>query len=687
MKLQSLELENFRQFGGKQTIEFATGDDGGNVTVIYGANGAGKTTLLNAFTWALYGQLGKDMEEQERLITDAVWEQAPIGAHVTCGVTLTFEHNGSQYRLRRSVNATKNSAKQAIHYSDILLTCSGKDGTWRNIESHTDSIDQILPERLARFFFFNGERIEHLVQRDAYEDIQAAVKTLLGLEQYERSVDHLPEVEKVFAAELRKLGKSRSSDLVAQLEQEKEQQEHLLTEQKRLKGEVAHLNDEIEQLEHTLRQHEATQQLQARRDEQRSVLNAAEERLRDARRGRAEVLTRRAYRIWLADLLPYVDQLASGLHDRGELPAPLKRQFVDERLESGVCICGTSLKPGEDPYKHVEEWRLKAGLAEVEGAWQQMKGHSKGVGNLADEPISELQHYNSEIAAASEAHRKAEEILNEVAAHLQKVGPEDTQKLERRQQEVRRKVVEHQFRLRDIASELAECWSQVRALADKLKKAHGENEKIEILRQRVALTNEAAKVIKQMLDTASESVRRRLNAKVRAIHAGITIKPFIPELNDAFELRLWANEGEDRLPVAKSTGENQLLSLAFVGALAHLCRDQAEQGESVQLVGRIGGLYPIVMDAAFGNLDTNYREAVARALPGTAPQVVVITSRSQAEGVVSRELAPHTGAEYVICIHTTKTDARRETISLQGREWDYVIPAADYDSADLKRVG
>ncbi|TMR22633.1 hypothetical protein ETD86_10900 [Nonomuraea turkmeniaca] len=686
MKLLSLELENFRQFVGQQRIDFAAGGEDGNVTLIYGANGAGKTTLLNAFTWLLYGSLSSDVEEQERLITDAVWEQAPIGGDLCCGATLLFEHNGSQYRLRRTIKTRKGSPRQQVRQPDVTLTIAADDGTWRDVPSYSDTLDQVLPERLAQFFFFNGERIEHLVHREAFEDIQAAIKTLLGLEQYERSLDHLPAVEKTFASELRKLGNSRASELVAQLESEKERQTKLLTEQRRLRGEVAHLKDEVDQLDQLLRQHEATAQLQSRRDEQRRALDDAEERRRQARQARAEVLTRKAYRVWVAELLPHVESLHTDLHERGELPAPLKRQFVDERLKVGICICGTPLRPGEEPYAHVEEWRLKAGLAEVEGIWQEMRGRAKNLAEEAGDVVTMLQRHTREIAAASEAYRQAEETLNEIAAQLQKVGPEDAQELERRRNEVRDKIQDDEFRLRDIDRELQEVASVIKDLGDRLKKAHSENARVEALRRRVAITGEVAKVIKLMLDTASESVRRRLDSKVRRVHSRITIKPFIPELNSAFELRLWRGEGPDRLLAPKSTGENQLLSLSFVGALAQLCKEQVERGSEEQLVGRIGGLYPIVMDAAFGNLDNNYREAIARALPSMTSQVVVLTSKAQADGVVSRELAPHVGAEYVICVHTTKPDAEQESISLKGQEWDYVIPASDYDSAQLRKV-
>jgi DNA sulfur modification protein DndD len=686
VKLLSLELENFRQFIGQQRIDFAPGSVGGNVTLIYGANGAGKTTLLNAFTWLLHGTLSIDVEQPERLVTDAIWEQTPIGGNVSCSANLHFDHNGTQYRLRRSINAIKGSSGQQLREPEVALSCAGDDGAWRTIESYSDTLHQVLPERLAQFFFFNGERIEHLVQREAYEDIQTAIKTLLGLEQYERALEHLPAVEKTFVMELRKFGNSRVSDLVARLETEKDRQGTLQAEQVRLRGEIAHLKDEAEQLDQQLRQHEATAQLQARRDEQRRALKDAEQRLRQGRRARAEVLTRKAYRIWIADLLPQVEGLHTGLPERGELPAPLKRQFVDERLKAGVCICGTPLQPGEEPYMHVAEWRQRAGVAEVEGIWQQMMGLAKKLGEEASDVVASLRQHNAEIATASEAYRQAEETLNEIAAQLQKVGPEDAQELERRRNEVRNQIRNDDFRLRDIDRELDDVASTIKDLDDKLKQAHSENAKVEVLRRRVAVTSEATKAIKDMLETASESVRRRLDSRVRSVHSRITIKSFVPELNPAFELRLWRGDGPDRLLAPKSTGENQLLSLSFVGALAQLCKEQAERGSEAQFVGRIGGHYPIVMDSAFGNLENNYREAIARALPGMTSQVVVLTSKAQADGVVSRELAPHVGAEYVICVHTTKPDARRESISLKGQEWDYVIPASDHDSTQLRKV-
>ena len=55
MLLESIALQNFRQFRN-ESIDFARGEDGKNVTIILGENGTGKTTFAQAFFWCMYGE-------------------------------------------------------------------------------------------------------------------------------------------------------------------------------------------------------------------------------------------------------------------------------------------------------------------------------------------------------------------------------------------------------------------------------------------------------------------------------------------------------------------------------------------------------------------------------------------------------------------------------------------------------
>ena len=133
-------------------------------------------------------------------------------------------------------------------------------------------------------------------------------------------------------------------------------------------------------------------------------------------------------------------------------------------------------------------------------------------------------------------------------------------------------------------------------------------------------------------------------------------------------------DSEER--AAKSTGENQILSLSFVGALASIARQRFEE-TSNESGGKVrGGIYPIVMDAAFGSLDRSYQRDVAIGLPQLAEQVVVIVSKSQGEGVLEH-LSSRIGRSYVICYTTPKVDVDPEHLVLGNEPIPYIQPSLD----------
>lgn len=684
MRLVSLDLENFRAFKGSQQIAFAS-QPGKNVTVLYGNNGAGKTTLLNAFKWCLYGTLDADVEYPHRLCHDEVWAEAALGAPVTASVALTFEHEERTFRMRRAVRTSKGSGDQKHGQHEVTLTVTEPDGSNRDVVAWHDTIRIVLPEELSQFFFFNGERIERLVQRDAYADIQRAIKTLLGLSQLERAIEHLPKASALFTAELKKLGETELtelSELIERLQAESQEQE---ATQQRLKHEIAALKDEQDVVEQRLREHVATAQLQARRDDAQSAQDGARARLARARNDRNALVTVHGYKAWAVALLEDVNSAADRLRDKGELPSPIKRQFVDEILERGTCICGSPLEPGTEHHNNVADWRSKAGLAEVEGVWQQLRGATELFGDGCADFTKRMRDLERELAEAGEADRQARELLSQIKAELDKVPQEEPKRLEHRRDEIRDKLADMEFQLRDSIRNQESAEAELALAQQKLRDAKSNNEQADLLRRRSAVALDAAKALRRILDETSEIVRVRLDGKVRDVYDRTSIKDYVPELAPSFELQLWSGSAEERALAPKSTGENQLLSLAFVGALAELCQEKAGEKTGGSLMGQVGGQYPIVMDAAFGNLDNRYKEAVASALPSMASQVIVLTSQSQAAGVVADTLRSAVGAEYVITVHSTKDDIG-ETITLNGIEYPYVVGGSADNTARISVV-
>ena len=140
------------------------------------------------------------------------------------------------------------------------------------------------------------------------------------------------------------------------------------------------------------------------------------------------------------------------------------------------------------------------------------------------------------------------------------------------------------------------------------------------------------------------------------------------------------------LPVPKSTGENQVLSLSFVAAVSELAREISVGRASDGEMSADAGVFPIVMDAAFGSLDENYQREVARALAKMAPQLVVLVSKSQGLGKVLGELSPYLNHIGVIVTHTSRAGEASEQISLEDGEHPYIVAGADADYAELKVI-
>ena len=97
MIINRLELYNFRQYIGYQSVDFST-DPEKNVTVLIGINTSGKTTIVRAFEWCLYGKNGF---EDPVLLNSEVRANMNVGDVQDTWVSVNFTHDNKEYTLRR----------------------------------------------------------------------------------------------------------------------------------------------------------------------------------------------------------------------------------------------------------------------------------------------------------------------------------------------------------------------------------------------------------------------------------------------------------------------------------------------------------------------------------------------------------------------------------------------------------
>jgi DNA sulfur modification protein DndD len=690
MKLASLTLKDFRPFAGVQTLDFAASKDR-NVTIVYGANGGGKTTLLNAFLWVLYDEFTSDLEHPELIINNQVWDRTPIGEYAEASVSLEFEHEGLNYQVIRSAQADKISPDDPQHISrrQLHFRFTDKDGKNYEKDFGEDAINQILPKRLKNFFFFNGERIENLVKQAAYEEIEEAIKTLLGLEQIERAFNsHLPEAKKRLQADLAKFGNDKTKELVHRQEQAaKKRAEATEGKEQAIRNHSA-LCDEQAAIEDQLRTFASTAELQKERDQLQRDFNSSKTRETAARKEIASLINELGYLAFLSDLANDVKKICGDLRSRGEIPTPIKRQFVEDLLAKKICICGTKLIEGGEPHRHVAEWRVKAGIQEVEESWLTLSANVSNFSSQTESLRQRLVSCEERISLESEDRRIIEEKLSEVSSKLGNLDYPDIQLLESRRLGLLNQIRSEDRRIITFDFEIQGATKEDALVESELRKAEIVDRESILARRRADAVSDVRDLLGSVLELRKENVRLSLSDRIKKVYKTISFKPYIPELNENFSLALNQIVGDKSMPVAKSTAENQILSLSFVGALASLARDRDASGtDRGGILDTVGGIYPIVMDSPFGSMDENYRREVASALPILSPQIVVFVSKAQGQGAVAEELRDHVGATYVISYNSSKEEGENEMIEVGGVTVPYIAYGTENDYAQLVLVG
>lgn len=205
MTIREIELNNFRIYKGKNKINLSPDGDR-NLIIVSGNNGFGKTTFLMSLVWCLYG---KNMGKVDELYRKEIDEKGGYSKYI--GNSLNFEaHKEGITRFSVAVTFTDveipdtpcteitivRSYDNATNYDDeleILIDGRKSDlfsGTKEEIAKEEEIFirDYILPIEIAKFFFFDAEKIVSFAQINTPEqrkDLSLAYSQVLGIQKYE----------------------------------------------------------------------------------------------------------------------------------------------------------------------------------------------------------------------------------------------------------------------------------------------------------------------------------------------------------------------------------------------------------------------------------------------------------------------------------------------------------------------
>lgn len=637
MLLQSIKLENFRQFRN-ESIDFADGNNGKNVTIIIGENGTGKTTFAQAFFWCLYGETEFS---DKNMLNKVVASELRPGQEAKVQVVLKLKHGDVDYTLIRE-QIYRKDASNRIKPDNTVFDIAKKDasGNTSYIKKTAceSEVKGILPKELSRYFFFDGERIEKM-SKDISNgkkatDFADAVKGLLGLNGMYSAIQHFNP--RVRTSVISNYESSYNSQSNAKIKEYTDIINRCNADIEQIDARIEELDTEIEtatirkgEKVKELKQYEEGEKLQEEKEKLQRKIVAAEKSKANVYKLMSKDFNGNLSSFFSISLIQRALELLSEKDFAGKDIPYMHAKTIEYLLKQKVCLCGTHLDEGTIPYAKVKELIDFLPPQSISTTIGDFKKESKRRAVDKKDLYGQLADH---MAVISQQDDDLTELKDDLAIVEGKLSGGD----------VRDKVraINHEIQLCDqtIVKDRAE---RDRKIAERARK-ETERDRTDSERRNLTLLDEtnkkieiyktyAERIYQELLveySTSEEKIRTRLQTTINDIFKQIYNGGLYLEIDEKYHISVYVTDYEG--DVETSTAQSISVIFAFITGIIKMARDNRNStDEDTKLLS--SEPYPLVMDAPLSAFDKRRIKTVCEALPETAEQVIIFIKDTDGE--------------------------------------------------------
>jgi len=657
--VNKIELYNFRQFFGKQVIDFSSGDK--NITLVKGNNGYGKTGIFRALIFGLYGEthLSQDNKNEEIHLVNfkAIRENREFITQAK--VKVFFETDFKKYCIERSVKANREHSEQ-IGSSKLDIIDENGNYTVSSTEDDYEiklTIEKIIGSDIKEFFFFDGEKIETLAKttKQVKKEIKNAIVKLLQIEIIESAsklLGSLYNKEKTNIS--RKAKELNLENIQHDIEDISANIEKIDKKIEETQVELDECSSEIEENEKTLQNNKKILDLQKRINTEKEKKVIIQKSINDKVIYLKEEFFNYSHCFFIKEnysqTLEYLKQIQKSQ------PNDLSINIIEQILEEKKCICGQNLEGKKEILEHFKKRKEQYKHSELILFLKQLIHETQNYDEIISEKIASLRDRLKDINEENKELIKRKKLISSLNEEIKRESKteKDLEKIESQLEDLREeyeKLNETNIRLQYQKKVKSEEQKDLESEYDQQLKKNTKMKFYSIYLEKIkALKNG----FEANFNIYSDKMRQELMTKTTEIFNKIvdytnveTISKI--KINEKYELEVY-NYANEKMTQDISQGQRQIIALSFITALA-----------SMAVVEKDNKIFPLFMDTPFARIDGKNRPALIKILPKLTNQLILLLTDTELSDkeILKFKDTKKIGKWYEL----TKTDKDSSTIS------------------------
>ena len=596
----------------------------------------------------------------------------------SANVELQFVHNDTVYRLSRTYDHT--TRKSVLEGFEVA------QGNNVPVQGIGRVIQRLIPIHMAPYFFFHGEGLVTLGTAGGKHGFREAIRAILGFNYAEKAIELLQKTKLRWQKEAAKVERL-DAETRAAMEREIEAEQRIsvahdkFTESSRqlsmVEARLADIDTELA----TIRNSDIESLIEERQKLEARQRQIPRELLKNTNNN-IQLISRYGWSIFGDSTLRNAAGMLTRFRTERKLPAEYNDRFVNSLLHAGRCICGTELPDPSEVRDSVEAMLAGASTSNQEDAVNCAIGIAENITDASGEYTKLVTQLSGTRQHLLEEQGTNTRRLQEISEQVAQV---DHNRLAQCEAD-RRDTSELLIRLRDkrhVDRLELEGAKRERDEARRKKRLAVDENELGHHKTRLEFIDHVIATLREIIDKEEASARTEIEKLINDRLEKYSRKDYTAEIADDFSFKLQKQDGSS---VAKSKGERTLLNISFIAALIELAKNRSKRPHDYFVQGTVA---PFVIDAPFGELDNEYRGAVATFLPESTEQLVVLLSSSHWGPVIESGLRSKTGKEYILVSESRMPEDVGKTldqISIQNKAYQCSRYGRDIDRTVVECV-